>query len=80
MDYLVLHYYYPAKGQAGKKTHKFSFTDEIGNLFIAAQNDYISVINPRLYLDNGKEIFDDKKVKCIGALNLSNNSTIKVLS
>ena len=46
---------------------------------MSAQDDYIFVIKPRLYLENGKEIFNDKRTKCIGALNLNNNSTIKVL-
>ena len=78
-DYLTLHYYYPSKGQSGTRIHKFNFTDEISKLFMSAQDDYISVIKPRLYLENGKEIFNDKRTKCIGALNLNNNSRIKVL-
>ena len=79
MDYLTLYYVYPAKGQGGTKIHKFRFIGEISDLFNAAQNDYISVVNPRLYLENGNEIRNDRKVKCIGALNLSNNSKIKVI-
>ena len=79
LDYLTLYYVYPAKGQAGTKIHKFRFIGEISDLFTAAQNDYISVVNPRLYLENGNEIRNDRKVKCIGALNLSNNSKIKVV-
>lgn len=78
-DYLTLHYYYPGKGQSAMKTHKFNFTDEIAKLFMCAEDDYISIVKPHLYLENGKEIIKDKKTKCIGALNLSNNSKIKVL-
>ena len=74
-DYLTLYYYYPGKGQS--KMHKFNFTDEIAKLFMCAEDDYMSIINPRLYLENGKEIIKDKKAKCIGALNMSNNSKIK---
>ncbi len=80
VDCLTLHYYYPSKGPNGVRTHRFRFTAEIKDLFMSAQDDYISVMNPRLYLENGKEIINDKKkYKCIGALNLSNNSKIKVL-
>ena len=77
-DYLTLHYDYPGKGQSPMKIHKFNFTDEIEKLFMCAEDDYISIVNPRLYLENGKEIIKDKKTKCIGALNISNNSKIKV--
>ena len=79
MDYLTVYYNYPAKGHSGTKIHKFRFIGEISDLFNAASNDYMSVVNPRLYLENGKEIINDKKIKCIGALNLSNNENIKVL-
>ena len=79
VDYLTLHYYYPSKPQSGTKIHKFRFVGEIGDLFTAAQDDFISVVNPRLFLGNGREIKNDRKIKCIGALNLSNNSKIKVL-
>ena len=78
-DYLTLHYYYPGKGQSPMKIHKFNFTDDISKLFLCAEDDYMSIVNPRLYLENGKEIIKDKKTKCIGALNMSNNSKIKVL-
>ena len=61
------------------KVHKFNFTDDIEKLFMCAQDDYMSIVKPRLYLENGKEIIKDKKTKCIGALNISNNSKIKVL-
>ena len=79
-EYLTLYYYYPTKAQSGTKIHKFRFTSEISDLFMGAQNDYLSMVNPRLILENGKEIVNDRKIKCIGALNLSNNSKIKVLS
>lgn len=78
-DYLTLYYNYPSKGQSGTKIHKFRFTSEIKELFMRAQDDYMSIVTPRLYLENGREIKNDKRVKCIGALNISNNSKIKVL-
>jgi len=79
LDYLTLYYYYPTKND-GPKVHKFKFVTEVSELFMAAQNDYLSVMNPRLILENGKEIMNNKKYKCIGALNLSNNTKIKVLN
>ena len=79
LDYLTLYYYYPTKND-GPKVHKFKFVTEVSELFMAAQNDYISVMNPRLILENGKEIMNNKRYKCIGALNLSNNTKIKVLN
>ena len=79
IDHLTLYYYYPAKKQSGAKMHKFRFIEEISNLFSAAKDDYISVVSPRLYMENGKEIINDRRTKCIGALNLSNNSKIKVI-
>jgi hypothetical protein len=76
---LTLYYYYPSKRQSGAKMHKFRFTSDIKELFMSAQDDYFSIVNPRLYLENGKEIINDKRKKCIGALNLLNNSKIKVI-
>jgi hypothetical protein len=78
-DCLTLYYYYPSKRQSGARMHKFKFTSDITQLFMSAQDDYFSIVNPRLYLENGKEIINDKRRKCIGALNLLNNSKIKVL-
>jgi hypothetical protein len=80
LDYLTLNYYYPYKAKSGIKVHKFKFTGELSELFLAAEGDFISVKSPRLFLENGKEIFNNNKVKCIGALNLSNNAKIKVLT
>lgn len=79
LDYLTLYYFYPTKND-GPKIHKFKFVTEVSELFMAAQNDYLSVMNPRLILENGKEIMNNKRYKCIGALNLSNNTKIKVLN
>jgi hypothetical protein len=78
LDYLTLYYYYPTKND-GPKMHRFNFVTNISKLFMAAQNDYISVTNPRLILENGKEIVNNNRYKCIGAMNLSNNTKIKVL-
>ena len=75
LDYITLNYKY--KNRAGK-VHKFRFTGDVDALFLAAQEDYISIMKPRLFLDNGKEIIKDKKIKCIGALNLENNANINV--
>lgn len=79
LDYLTLYYYYPTKND-GPKIHRFKFVAEISDLFMAAQNDYLSVVNPRLILENGKEIMNNKRYKCVGALNLSNNTKIRVLN
>lgn len=76
---LTLNYYYPTRPQPGPRQHQFRFTSDIKELYMAAQDDFLSMDKPCLYLDNGKEIVFDKKIKCIGALNLSNNSNIKVL-
>lgn len=78
-EYLTLQYYYPYQPKLGIKVHKFRFVSEISNLFMAAHNDYLSLNNSRLYLENGREIKDDKKMKCIGSLGLQNNSKIKVI-
>jgi len=78
LDYLTLYYYYPAKND-GPKMHRFNFVNNISDLFMAAQNDYLSMMNPRLILENGKEIMNNNRYKCIGALYLSNNTKIKIL-
>ena len=75
LDYITLNYKY--KNKEGK-VHKFRFSGEVDALFAAAQGDYIIVNQPRLFLENGKEILKNKKVKCIGALNLENNANIHV--
>ena len=74
-DYLTFRYVYKNRGS---KIHKFRFSDDVDNLFLAAQDDYLSVVKPRLFMDNNKEIVRDKKIKCIGALNIANNSNISV--
>lgn len=79
-EYLTLNFYYPYKAQSGVKVHKFRFTAELEDLFSAAESDFLSIKSPRLFLENGKEIVKNNKIKCVGALNLSNNSRIKVLT
>ena len=74
-EYITLTYKY---NNRGSKVHKFRFSGNIDALFLAAQEDYLSIIKPRLFIENGKEIVKDKRIKCIGALNLENNSTINV--
>ena len=75
LDYITLNYKY--KNKEGK-VHKFRFSGDVDALFVAAQSDYLSISNPRLFLENGKEILKNKKTKCIGALNLENNANIHV--
>jgi len=75
LDYITLNYKY--KNRASK-IHKFRFSGEVDALFTAAQGDYISISHPRLFLENGKEIIKNKKIKCIGALNLENNANINI--
>ena len=74
-DYITLNYVYKNRAT---KVHKFRFSGDVNALFLAAQEDYLSVSNPRLFAQNEKEIIKDKKIKCIGALNLENNSNINV--
>ena len=76
-DILTLFYYYPEKKQT--KVHKFRFTCEVKELFMAAQDDYMSMDIPKLFTESGKEIVDNKIIKCVGGLNIANNSKIKVV-
>lgn len=75
---LILYYHYPAYGNKENKRHVFKFTDKVSALFEITGVDYPSYINSRLYLENGKEIKNDKRFRCIGALQLNNNSIINV--
>ena len=79
MDYITFQFLYPNQPKLGTKIHKFKFIGEVSALFMAAHNDHLSLNNPRLYSENGREIKIDKKIKCIGALGLQNNSKIKVI-
>lgn len=76
-DFLTLNFIYPTP-QPHTRQHRFNFASDINEIFIAVHKDFPSLINPKLILENGKEIINNKKVKCIGALNLNNNSVIKV--
>ena len=75
-DYITLNFVYATEPDS--KQHKFRFTSEIKELFMAAQDHGMSFVNPKLVMENGKEIMNNRKIKCIGALNLNNNSIIKV--
>jgi hypothetical protein len=77
-EYITLNFVYPIK--PGKSQHRFKYISEIKDLFMAVENDTVSMTNPKLILENGKELFNNRKFKCIGALNLNNNSIIKVLN
>ena len=76
---LTLQYFYPTLPNVGTRIHRFKFTSELSDLFMAAHEDYSSFSTTKLYLENGKEIKEDKRIKCIGALGLLNNAKIKVL-
>ena len=46
-------------------------------MFLAAKTENIK--NPKLYLQTGKEIINNRKIKCIGALNFDNIYIIKII-
>ena len=73
VDEITLIYIYK-ENQNDKIYHKFELVSEVNELFLAAKTENIS--NPKLYLKTGKEIINNRKIKCIGALNLDNNSII----
>ena len=78
VGFITINFIYSIK-PPGNKQHKFKFISEIKELFFTAQNDLSSTTIPKLYLENGKElIINNRKIKCIGALYLNNNSVIKV--
>ena len=76
LDEITLIYIYQTNPN-DKFCHKFKLISEINELFIKAKNE--KNINPRLYMKSGKEIKINSKIKCIGALNLDNNSIIKII-
>ena len=73
VDEITLIYIYK-ENQNDKIYHKFELVSEVNELFLAAKTENIN--NPKLYLKTGKEIKNNRKIKCIGALNLDNNSII----
>ena len=77
VGFITINFVYPIK-PPGNKQHKFKFISEIKELFFTAQKDLSSTNIPKLYLENGKELINNRKIKCIGALYLNNNSVIKV--
>ena len=79
---LTLIYYYPNINNVKKKKilHNFSFIAGTNELFSTALVDYTIVNRVRLYTDEQVEIEEiNRKIKCIGALNLKNNSIITVV-
>lgn len=74
-EFISLNFVYPIKGT---KQHKFKLISEIKDLFFTAQNDLAAMVPPKLFFENGKELMNNRKIKCIGALNMNNNSVIKV--
>jgi hypothetical protein len=79
---LTLIYFYPNITNVKKQKilHNFSFIAATNELFSTALLDYSIVNKVRLYTDNKVEIEEiNRKIKCIGALNLKNNSIITVV-
>jgi hypothetical protein len=79
---LTLIYFYPNITNVKKQKilHNFSFIAATNELFLTALLDYSIVNKVRLYTDNKVEIEEiNRKIKCIGALNLKNNSIITVV-
>lgn len=76
---LTLNYYFPYQPNLGIKVHKFRFVSEINDLFMAAHKDHLTINEPKIYAENGKQIMNDKRIKCLGALGLVNNSKIKII-
>ena len=76
-DYITLNFVYPTK-PPGTIQHRFKYISDIKELFFTAQNDFSTTTIPKLFFENGKELTNNRKIKCIGTLNLNNNSVIKV--
>lgn len=74
-EYITLNFLYQKKPPENIQ-HKFRFI--VKELFFTTQNDLSDKVIPKIFLENGKEIVNNGKIKCIGALNLNNNSIIKV--
>ena len=79
VEYLTLQFFYPYQQKLGVKIHKFRFVSELNELFMAPHKDFLSMTEPKLYAENGKQIINDKRIKCLGALGLANNAKIKVI-
>ena len=63
-----------------KILHNFSFIAGTNELFTTALVDYTIVNRVRLYTEDKVEIQEfNRKIKCIGALNLKNNSIITIV-
>ena len=75
-DEITLIYIY--KNNPNNRSYrKFELISDISELFLVAKTENIK--NPRLFLQTGKEIKYNRKIKCIGALNLDNNAIIKIM-
>lgn len=57
--------------------HRFKLISDINELFIKAKKENFE--NPKLFLKSGKEIKNNRKIKCIGCLNLDNNEIINII-
>ncbi len=81
-DNLILTFFYPEITESEKKyiTHNFNFTSPISLLFDVAIVDFTHAMNVKLFTYNQIEINEkEKRIKCIGGLNLENNSVIVVI-
>ena len=76
VDEITLIYIYQ-NNPKNKSYLKFELISEVNELFLAAKTENIK--NPKLFLKTGKEIKYNRKIKCIGALNLNNNEIIKII-
>ena len=77
---LIFHYPNINNPKKQKILHEFSFVSPISELFGIALVDYAIVNRVRLYYDSKIEILEkNRKIRCIGALKLKNNSVITVL-
>ena len=74
-DEITLLYIYQ-KNPRDKIYNKFKLISETNELFLAAKKENLN--NPRLFLKNGAEIKNNRKIKCIGALNLDHNCIITI--
>ena len=79
---LTLTFFYPETKESNKKriVHNFNFTSPISLLFDVAIVDFTHAMNVKLFTYNQTEINEkEKRIKCIGGLNLENNSVIVVI-
>ena len=77
-DNLLLKFNYIYLPKVGVRMHQFNFSSDVNDLFMVAHDDIMSFKDIKLFLENGKEIINDRKIKCLGALGIPYNSTINI--